>query len=76
MSAVDKAGDRDEVHLNLGNCFRANGDYAAALDHYRLALDLAPDYHEAKAAIDDISNMLGLTQRFKNVGGSDGRERP
>jgi len=37
-------------YFNLGRVYEKHGEWILAIKHYRKALDLCPDYHQAKAA--------------------------
>src|SRR6185437_14521235 len=39
---LQASGDLDEVHHNLGNCYRAEGNLEAAMKEYQKAINLDP----------------------------------
>ena len=51
-------GEVSEAYLNLGLVQRARRDYFGALSSLRRALELDPDYSEAKVALADIERVL------------------
>ena len=50
----------DEAHLNLGHLARAGGRFEEALVAYNQALEIDPEYQEAKDAIADVKH----TQKY------------
>ena len=50
--------DRMRAHNNLADLYERQGDYAAALQSYRLALEAVPAEHRAKYTADTASRML------------------
>jgi tetratricopeptide (TPR) repeat protein len=51
-------GPTDEAFYNLGLVQRARRDYLGALTSFRRALELDPDYEEARQAIRDVEALL------------------
>lgn len=57
-AGLNAEGDHDEVYLNLGYRYRALGKYRLAREAFRNALEITPDYAEAKAALRDVDSAL------------------
>ncbi len=53
-------GDVDEVHVNLGHCYRAEGDHGAAAYHYREALKMDPEDAETRECVEDCRAASGV----------------
>jgi tetratricopeptide (TPR) repeat protein len=53
-------GDRDELYWKLGQCLRALDRWEEARDCFAKALELTPDYAEAKLALEDIEAALRI----------------
>ena len=54
------AGCIDEAYLNLGLVLRGQGRSGEAAECFRKALELTPDYDEAKDALADVEQLLAL----------------
>lgn len=50
--------DLDEAYMNLGLVLRAKERYAEALDAFDKAIQLSPDYDEAKVAKGDVEKVI------------------
>ncbi len=59
------SGDREEAHLNIGNTFLAQQDYAKAIEHYQNAITLDPDYDIAWEQRADAKRALEIRQQSK-----------
>lgn len=62
-------GDLDEAWLNLGLVLRAQGRYPDAIDAFRRALELTPDYEEA---IDGLRSLDGIDEAQTQIVRLDG----
>ena len=67
-----KLYDKDpEVHLLAGLIFTGRSDWLSSMKHYKRALDLKPDFHEAKNNLGTVYLALGqwkkATQIFKDL---------
>jgi tetratricopeptide (TPR) repeat protein len=51
-------GDRDEIHLKLGYCRRALGNYRRALHHFEQAIAIDAAYKEASVALVDMERAI------------------
>jgi len=51
-------GDIDEIHFNLGSCYRALGDFGTARQEYLKTLALDPAYPEVREAVEDLEAAL------------------
>jgi protein O-GlcNAc transferase len=49
--------DHDEAWLNIGLVLRAAGKYTDAIDAFKKALELTPDYPEAREALDSLNGI-------------------
>jgi tetratricopeptide (TPR) repeat protein len=58
-----REGCFDETYLNLGFVLRAQERYEEALSCFEQALELDPDYEEAKEACADIRSVLRLRRK-------------
>lgn len=56
--AAQMPGDPDEAFLNLGYVRRAQGRYADAIDAFRKALEITPDYREAQTALEGLVDIF------------------
>lgn len=56
--ATQLLGDRDEAFLNLGYVRRAQGRYAEAVDAFRKALEITPDFPKAKTALEGLADIF------------------
>jgi superkiller protein 3 len=55
-------GDRDEAYLNLGYVLRAKCEYSEAIECFQAALELTPDYAEAKTALDGLADIIAAAE--------------
>lgn len=46
-NTIDSTGDSALLKMRKGNSYFSQKDYAAAVEYYKIALDLRPDYHDA-----------------------------
>jgi len=51
---LQASGDLDEVHHNLGNCYRAEGNLEAAMKEYQKAINLDPTDATSLAKLEDV----------------------
>ena len=58
MAVELQTGPTDEAYLNLALVHRAEGQYEQALAYAQKALEMTPDYEEAKMAFTDIEQAL------------------
>jgi tetratricopeptide (TPR) repeat protein len=58
-----REGAIDEAYLNLGNIYRAKGNYRLARKCFLKAIQLDPGYSFAKAALRDVAPLARLPQR-------------
>ena len=71
-NAIDSATEcADEAYCNLGLLLRAEGEYQAAIDCFTKAIELDPQYREAKLAKRDTAAAL----RFRDAETPDGEAR-
>jgi tetratricopeptide (TPR) repeat protein len=59
---IKAEGDRDEVYLNLGYNYRTLGQYQLAAEAFSNALEVTPDYKEAKEAFQDVTSALSAVE--------------
>ena len=59
------SGDREEAHLNIGNTYLAQQDYAKAIEHYQKAITLDPDYDFAWEQRADATRALEIRDQSK-----------
>jgi tetratricopeptide (TPR) repeat protein len=57
-------GPVDEAQLNLGNILRAMEDYSGAILRYQAALQLTPDYAEARADLQELETALTIRKEL------------
>ena len=74
--ATNLDGDPDEAYLNLGLIYRAEGKLYAAKKAFTKALEITPEYLEAKDGLEDVNQAMRLEKqlyelRIKNNPGSD-----
>ncbi len=55
----------DEAYLNLGLVYRAEANYTEALRFFERAIEIDPDYDDAKIARDDILKVMKLRASTK-----------
>jgi tetratricopeptide (TPR) repeat protein len=60
LAALNAKGDLDEVYLNLGLVKRATGDYKSAHTYLIKALEITPEYTDAKFVLADVEFWLEL----------------
>ena len=60
--ALKTQGDLDEVYLNLGFIKRATGDYHSARNYLLKALEISPDYPDAKRLLADVELCLSFLE--------------
>jgi tetratricopeptide (TPR) repeat protein len=60
LKGQDDSNDLEEVYLNLGLVERAKGDYCSARNYLLKAIDIDPDYQDAKRVLADIELCLSL----------------
>lgn len=70
LRAAQLPGDPDEALLNLGYVRRAQGRYADAIDAFRKALEITPDYPEAKTALEGLGEIFSAMELAASVGSS------
>lgn len=61
--------EKDEAFYNLGLVYRTQGKYEKALNSFRKAVEITPDYEEAQSALEglnDIFEALSVIENFKN----------
>jgi len=63
LAALRAKGDLDEVYLNLGLVKRAQTKYVEARTYLLKALEISPDYHDAKKALSDVEEWLTFTSK-------------
>jgi superkiller protein 3 len=51
--------DHDEAWLNIGLVLRAQGKYDEAIDAFNRALEICPDYEEAKERLESLRGIKG-----------------
>lgn len=61
---VAAEGDRDEVYLTLGDCYKALREYDLARLAYLKALEITPEYSKAKEALRDVDAALDAMRRI------------
>ncbi len=64
--ALKAQGDLDEVYLNLGLIKRATGDYKAARNYLLKALEITPNYSNAKHMLADVEFWLSYVREHGN----------
>lgn len=67
--------DRMRAHNNLADLYERQGDYAAALESYRLALEAVAPEHRAKYTADTASRMLVCRLHLDDFAYSDDLRR-
>ena len=65
LIATKLEGDPDEAFLNLGLIFRAELKLSKAKKAFKKALELTPDYEEAKKELEDVSAAIKLEKELK-----------
>ncbi|WP_455388920.1 tetratricopeptide repeat protein [Petrachloros mirabilis] len=60
--------DVDEAFLNMGKVHRAKGDYARARRCFEKALEIDPDYSQAREALDSLKDIEATLETAKNLG--------
>ena len=68
-AAIDPA-NADEAYLNIGLILRAEADYVEALRYFEKAIQIDPEYELAKAARNDIMELLKIRSSLMNKRGS------
>jgi tetratricopeptide (TPR) repeat protein len=63
MDVVEKSPVNVRGHNNLGNAYRNRGLHDRAIEHYRIALSLNPDFEEAQYNIGNTYNDQGLVEK-------------
>lgn len=63
VEALNAEGDIDEVYLNLGLVARATGEYRSARGYFLKALEISPDYVDAKRGLADVEFFLDYLNR-------------
>ena len=58
---------RDEAYLNLGYVLRAKREYAEAIECIRKALELTPDYTEAKQALAGLTGIIAAAEQASKI---------
>ena len=66
-SLLKEEVDREESYLNIGNVLRAQGKYPEAVEAFRRALELAPDYDEAKSALNGLQDIQKTRQKAAQI---------
>jgi tetratricopeptide (TPR) repeat protein len=65
LKALMAKGDVDEVYLNLGCVARALGEYADARSYFLKALEISPDYSQAKRGLADVEYWLNFIKKVR-----------
>ena len=63
-----KRGCIDEAHLNLGLVLRAQRKYKEAIQSFRKALQIDPNYQEAKKELKDVEATIDFLRDTQPVG--------
>jgi len=59
---LQAAGNLDEVHINLGDCYRAQRLYEQARQHYLQALDIDPNYTDGRKKLNDVVAAMDVAK--------------
>ena len=63
LEGLSAEGDVDEVYLNLGCVARAMGEYADARRYFLKALEISPEYPQAKRGLADVEFWLSFLEK-------------